>query len=610
MISRRNFFAMTTIMCVIFFMFQFSNVALEGWNNYEVNSHVADKDELHGRSDMYRTQWAQEETGALPRSLVVYIGSEVRPTREVAEVWSTYTKRKFEAYPSLEAYDRFKRMDGTGQPEMIVVDTREMDLSRAENCGYLEKYIESGIDLVFCNLPEASEIESSAQLKELLGIREVAQTQTTVAGLQLYDGFLLGGGRTYQAEDARQDMELSFPWYKLSSGTKTYMKGFFREESQDPEEDPAVIWRKSFGDAFVFAVNGEYMEDVTGLGLLSAMTAEMNSYEIYPVVNAQNMIYAGYPVLSEENGEEMMRRYNRSLSAVSQDIIWPNMVAISRSSKLGVTCMTAPQLDYVDYEFPREDLLARYLKMLNEQKMEAGLYGINLSNTPLKQKLSEDYDYMQTTLPSYLFTSFYAGSLEEQQVEEALEATVLDEVRTVVADYDGRSDLVGYQTETVTRQSILSNGLSHTFREDFRVRSVETALGYTSVLVNMDYVVYPASGDEDWDNLAQVLSRNIGTGWENFRGFAGTTASECDSHIRSFLALDYSESREEDGVLLTLNEAELPVWFVLRTQNEAIERVEGGSYKQLEEHVYLIEANERNVKIDLKSSEKYRYIYR
>lgn len=62
--------------------------------------------------------------------------------------------------------------------------------------------------------------------------------------------------------------------------------------------------------------------------------------------------------------------------------------------------------------------------------------------------------------------------------------------------------------------------------------------------------------------------------------------------------------------MLTLNEAELPVWFVLRTQNEAIERVEGGSYKQLEEHVYLIEANERNVKIDLKSSEKYRYIYR
>ena len=129
------------------------------------------------------------------------------------------------------------------------------------------------------------------------------------------------------------------------------------------------------------------------------------------------MIYAGYPVLSEENGEEMMRRYNRSLSAVSQDIIWPNMVDISRSSKLGVTCMTAPQLDYVDYEFPREDLLARYLKMLNEQKMEAGLSGVNLSNTPLKQKLSEDYDYMQTTLPSYLFTSFYAGSLEEQQVE-------------------------------------------------------------------------------------------------------------------------------------------------------------------------------------------------
>lgn len=610
MISRRNFFAMTTIMCVIFLMFQFSNVALEGWNNYEVNSHVADKDGLPGRSDMYRPEWAAEEAGGLQRSQVVYIGDGAQATQEVAQVWSSYTKRGFAAYESLETYDRFKRMEGTGHPEMIVIDTQGMDLSSPQACGYLKKYIESGIDLVFCNLPDVSVIQGSEELRELLGIREVVEAQTTVSGLHLYEGFLLGGERIYQAEDARQDMELSFPWYKLSSGTKAYMKGIPQEdESLEPEDYPVVIWRKSFGDAFVFAVNGGYMEDVTGLGLLSAMTAEMNSCEIYPVLNAQNMIYAGYPVMAAENSDEMMRRYNRSLPAVSQDIIWPNIVDIYRNNKLGVTCMMTPQLDYVDYEFPQEELLSRYLKMLNEQKMETGLSGINLSNTAVKQKLSEDYDYMQNALPSYQFTSFYAGNMDEGQVEEALETAALEEVRTVITDYDDRIDLVGYQSETVTRQSALSNGLEHTFREDFRVRSVETALGYASVLVNMDYVAYPSAGDEDWDNLAQVLSRNIATGWENYQGFSGTTASECDSHIRSFLALDYSQSREGNSLTLRLNEVGGTVWFILRTQQEAVERVEGGSFKELEEHVYLIEANAENVVIDLKSSERYHYIY-
>ncbi len=126
----------------------------------------------------------------------------------------------------------------------------------------------------------------------------------------------------------------------------------------------------------------------------------------------------------------------------------------------------------------------------------------------------------------------------------------------------------------------------------------------------MDYVAYPTAADEDWDNLAQVLSSNIGIGWDNFRGFSGTTVSECDSHIRNFLAADYTESRQEDTITLTLNEGEGPVYFILRTQQEAVERVTGGSYKQLEEHVFLIEASERNVAIDLKSSERYRFIYK
>ena len=40
MVSRRNFISIAAIMLVVFFMFQFTNVALEMWNNYDENKYT------------------------------------------------------------------------------------------------------------------------------------------------------------------------------------------------------------------------------------------------------------------------------------------------------------------------------------------------------------------------------------------------------------------------------------------------------------------------------------------------------------------------------------------------------------------------------------------
>ena len=87
-----------------------------------------------------------------------------------------------------------------------------------------------------------------------------------------------------------------FPWFQLESGTKVYMKGIPKDKTLKEEAYPVVIWRNSFEKASVFAVNGNYMEDATGLGLLTGMLCEMSDYAIYPVVNAQNLVIANYPV--------------------------------------------------------------------------------------------------------------------------------------------------------------------------------------------------------------------------------------------------------------------------------------------------------------------------
>ena len=63
-------------------------------------------------------------------------------------------------------------------------------------------------------------------------------------GIHLYSGFLLGGEAIYKAdtdeEEKNQDMDLVFPWYHLTNGTKIYMKGMLEDSEIDVQEYPPL----------------------------------------------------------------------------------------------------------------------------------------------------------------------------------------------------------------------------------------------------------------------------------------------------------------------------------------------------------------------------------
>ena len=46
-----------------------------------------------------------------------------------------------------------------------------------------------------------------------------------------------------------------------------------------------------------------------------------------------------------------------------------------------------------------------------------------------------------------------------------------------------------------------------------------------------------------------------------------------------------------------------PAWFILRTHNESIKDMEGGSWQKLEEGAYLIEVQEEEVTLTLDSTD-------
>lgn len=621
MISRRNFFTITILMATVLFLCMCINNLKDSWNDYAVNQYTETAENYPSKINMYlpgegeedsvgqdREEAAEGET-IVARNKIVCIGAETDQRVQTAKEWATYTKRGFAEYASLSSLG-----DAKADVEMLVIDPDCVDWESVKEIDSLFRYVENGTHLVFWNLPEASVIKSDSQVRELLGIRKVQEEETTVTGLYLREGFLLGGEVFYlEKESPGGDVPLpgseefpgarTFPWYLPASGTKVYMKGIPEDPSVKAEDYPIVMWRKSFGTAYVFAVNGDFMEGLQGMGILSAMSVEMHSYEIYPVLNAKNIILAGYPSLADENAAEMERIYSRSVKQVFQELLWPNISAVLEKNGFRATCLMTPQYDYTDDNLPDGKQLEYYLKIFHEKFAEVGLWGLSVSDTSLVEKLREDQAFFQDVLGGYEATSFYTGEIAEEEIEEALQEEMLASVRTVVRGFD-ETETMGFLTDNVTSQRVLGDGLKYTYKNNFLVKSIGTALGYFSMSFDLSRVAYPEEDEDAWEELSKALGTTIGTYGKEFQAFDGTTASECDLRIRQFLALDYSHSRTDDRVRLEVEGATEPVWFLLRTHNEAIREIEGGSWQELEKDAYLIEVRESQVTLTLEPADE------
>lgn len=605
---------------ILFFMFQFTGVMKDRLNKYGVNEY-----EMSAQTDLNaQDAFDAEAAHASSTPKVAYIGAKDAAEREVVRWWCTYSKRAFSDYASLEDCTF---AEGNG-PDVIVLDGRLVKTD--DDIGLLTKWNEAGIDLVFAQMPAVATIRQSLPLENLLGIYRVLQDEVQLTGMHLFDGFLLGGEAIYEAEDVeeerlRQDMDITIPWYVTGAGTKTYMVGkisddVYRENMTEQlraayatmDEDavenmvlPAVIWRHGMTDASVFCVNGDFLSDISGVGILEAMVAEANSYDIYPVVNAQNFVVANFPAFTSENEEQMQRLYSQSASAVYKEVIWPSLSALNTRTKMKMTCMISPQFDYEDDIEPDGSDVTYYLKLLKEEHDEVGLSGTSTSQLAIRDKLAIDEDFWKKNAPEYAFQSLY---IRDPAQKETLSDQEKASLRTlVVGGEDATAPIVSYDTDGLTRQRVTSVGETHTFMDDFKLKSMETALAYSNITLDLFKVTYPDSDEDSWQNLMKKISANVATYWQDYESFEQTTLSAADLRIRRFLALDYTQERRDDTIYVSIDHFDEEAWFLLRLNGEDLDSVKGGTYVQIEDGVYLIDAQEANVSVQVKPRDELYY---
>lgn len=603
MVSKRKFFSIATMMFVLFFLFQFSMVLRDSRNTYDINSSLAEK-KADGEN-----QWTPSDSNSTTvigaDSSVVFVGNEDGDMGTAVSRWCTYAKRKLISCKSVRTY----KSDDKNLPEMMILESEKY--ADGDNLTTLETLEKKGVIIVFGCLENAKNIQNNKALMKFLGIQKVVAEETHLAGVKLFEGLLLGGEVTYNTskdkeEKKRQDLELDVPWYQVGSGTKTYMVGLLDEKTGknvENEDLPTIIWRNGIDYGSVFAVVGDYMKDNTALGLLDGMWAEALQYTIYPIVNAQNLSMVNFPVFADENNTEMLKLYSQSVTGIARDIMWPALISVVEKSDMKMTCFIQPQADYTDDIEPKSGNLEFYLKQMKEQSAEAGISLEYQKLDKAEDKVTKDTEFFENEKINYRFGAAFAKEKDLKGILKDTDSGLLGDVGTLVCDYTENQPVVSYYSDSVTLQTVTSDGMNYAYSDDIRMRSIQTALGYTNVMLDMYDIFWPQEKTDRWEVMQKRFSSNLLTYWKNFRDFDSTTLSESNARIRTFLNLAYSQSREDNTI--TLQTSEAGSWFILRTHGEEIDEIDGGSQTEIEADAYLICAEDTTVKIRLKEQELY-----
>ena len=602
MVSKRNFFSIVIMMFILLFLFQFSMVLRDRQNTYDVNSNYTVK-QKDGENVWKNKQIDPATVDKTDRSYVLFVGDASSKMATTVGRWAVYSKWDMAQCRNLEEY---QENDQT-LPDMLILESEKYALD--DNLKKLEKLEQKGVIIVFGCLEDPKNIEKNAELMDFLGIYKVVSEKTELTGVKLFEGLLLGGEVIYETPEAeeekeRQDLQLEIPWYQVGSGTKTYMVGLLDQSKQEKtvenEDLPTIMWRNGIKRGSIFCVVGDYMKDSTALGLLDGMVAEASGYYIYPVVNAQNLSMINFPVFADENNKGMMELYSQSVTGMTRDIMWPSLVSIVEKGGLKMTCFMQPQADYTDGVQPDSRNLVFYLKQMKEQNAEAGLSLEYKNVVSLKDKLNEDADFIRTAGSSYKYSAAFAKERNLDIVTGLMNTELLKNVSTLVCEYTEKEPVVSYYTDSVTLQSVTSDGMNYSYSDDIRMRSIQSSLAYTNVMLNMQDIFWPQRKTDRWQIMQKHFSSNLLTYWKNFTGFDSTTLSESNIRIRTFLNLDFSQSRK--GNEITLKTSETGSWFLLRTHGEKIAEIEGGTEKEIEAGVYLIQTQDTTVRIRVKTA--------
>ncbi len=589
MVTKRSYFSIVILMAVITFLFLlpkiFEDYSIK-YHNRNIETHVLEEmGDVVGNDTLEMTS----DINAIAGRKLVYILADTSDTQSVSLIseWCVYRKFHYRVINSLEKYSE-------EIPDFIVLG----DFKYTESMNsILRSYLAVGTNIIFTQMPDYSDVESHKEYMDLLGIMACRQESVDIEELHIFNDFFVSKERLYSNKDFYGDkgkFKLEIPYYELRTGYQVFAQGKVKDVKY--LEYPPLLWRTYTDKGYVFVVNTDLFEGKSLLGVLTAFVSQCDTYDVYPVVNAQTVSVINFPVLKNENEEMFEETYDRDMYSFSRDILWPGVSAILQNYNKSYNFFMAPKLDYSKEDMTDNPDIAYYYSEIITKLGTLGVSYDQVSEEPL-ETIKETLDKaVSESVDSYVQTAAY---VPKDKLEDT-DSIISESTNIIVTDMSEDLPVFEKTDNGYMRVSFTSSGLRHDMQEDLSLISMETALGLDMQSTNMMDVLFK-NDDTYWEKVSSKWASEK-TYLNDFVKFDTISVEESMVRFSNFLMLDYKAERLPDGNLnIHITSGNNKGYFIIRLWNEKITKVSSGSFEQINDTTYLVSVVDKDTVIYTKN---------
>ncbi len=433
-------------------------------------------------------------------------------------------------------------------PKCVLVAARETealgDLAR------LQSYVEQGGQVVFAQAPQRVTDDDRAFF-EAAGILSVGDT-VTYKQAEFYQGLLVGGMVRYK------DLPLTARQMELSSLCKVWATMW----QGDPDAREAVVplvYEKRLAAGVFCVVNGPFLQDLDGIGILTGVLAVGQDAFAYPVVNACTLSLLNFPTVSGDTAK-LLSVYARDAVQANRALLWPDIGYILRANGMAATAFLPTDIN--PWDTGQSALIGYLMRALSELESELGFM------TPTENRAAA-----AEAFPKYGFFAEYGDDTDDTAKGHVFSIT------------GGAADFA-YQPGAPVSYPAMTEGYDDSEVMNLKARGFASGMYYIHHAADMSPPLLLETPADNWQQLNQPLARLISAMVAPYSEMQRLRVSDGVLAMLRYQLVTPSVQVSAEGIAIETGLSE-PSYFLLRT-HKALAGAADCQVTELEEGIYLV----------------------
>ena len=424
----------------------------------------------------------------------------------------------------------------------IIVTTPDLD-TLGDMIIVMNAVKQRGVNIFFATLPQEGSDNYDNYCSEAMGI--VSRTgEASIAGFQTFKGLFAQKG-----DIVCNDYPLTVEDIRIDATCRKYIFEYSPDPSADQSNMVPLLWRTVYGEGQVFVLNADFMQSRYAMGLCIAVLGGMEPQYAYPIIDAKVNFIDSFPFISYENGDAMMRLYNRDSQAFIKDQVWPNLVTMMKDSDLKFTGLYYAYITDANRKTNNYDTstLSYFKKQFSKYGCEFGYGGYHKdlhSGKELEQDAMEaSYNQFKYNMGSYnLVTYKYSNDISQAVQTDMLHklrktSVYVSKLEVPEESTEYQADL-GFAESNIVNLPIICEEVEPSYQDYWKACNMASGLGLSTHYFDMyDVITNTSNYSYEWMTYAQNLAKqfnllNRGTSWLTER-----TSAQAGFRAKRYLCL-------------------------------------------------------------------------